>query len=187
MPSYPPSSDIALHLPFLKEIASKSSVIIEIGAGHGNGSTRAFAAGLARSPLPEEDKLFISVDADPSRPDEKPDLPYYHVVHGWSQQRSTVIHVIKLLKITWPDIIFIDTNHTYEQISMELDLWSSIAGRNTVWLMHDTYMWGTYNPMTDAIKEFASKNDWVYETLTEECHGLGAMRRKGHAIPVSYK
>jgi len=53
-----------------------------------------------------------------------------------------------------------------------------MATPDTVWLFHDTWMFGQYNPMTDAIKQFADEHGLVYEDLSKECNGLGRMASK---------
>ena len=75
------------------------------------------------------------------------------------------------------DLIFIDTVHTYEHLKKELELWEPLAVGDCKWLFHDTWMGGVYNPMTDAIKEFArnSNGKWEYSDITRECNGLGAL------------
>lgn len=172
--------DIAYHMPFLEECASRASVIVEIGVGHGNGSTRAFARGLARST--HFGKLHIGVDIDPERPQEKPGYPYWHEVHGPSEQILIAFMVGNLIvdggrqPDRRPDIIFIDTDHNYEQMQKELEAWSPLAGPNTLWIFHDTWMSGEYNHMTDAIKEFAQANCWTFIDHSREAHGLGLMR-----------
>lgn len=174
--------DMVVHMPFLEECASKAGVIVEIGVGHGNGSTRAFARGLERSEVP--DKLHIGVDIDPERPQIKPTYDFWHEVHEASEDPASVQMARYYLQSERryahrkADIIFIDTVHTYEQMALELPLWERIAGPNTLWIFHDTWMFGVYNHMTEAIKEFAAANGWQFEDYSRESHGLGLMRRK---------
>ncbi len=164
--------DMVVHMPFLEDCASKVGIIVEIGVGHGNGSTRAFARGLARSPA--RVKFHIGVDTDPERPQVKPDL-YWHEVCGASEHIRTVQQVAEVLEGRKADIIFIDTVHTYEQMEMELPLWNALTKAETLWIFHDTHMFGIYNHMTEAIKEFARANDWFFVDHSQESHGLGLM------------
>lgn len=46
--NWPDQPEMVYHMPYLEDMASRCSVIIEIGCGHGNGSTRAFKRGVAR-------------------------------------------------------------------------------------------------------------------------------------------
>jgi hypothetical protein len=174
------ASDIAYHMPFLEECASRAGIIVEIGVGHGNGSTRAFARGLARST--KEPKMHIGVDPDPERPQERPVL--FTQVVGKSEDEitaDTVSDIVRGYKIAWinghPSIIFIDTIHTYEQMSMEMPLWFDLANKKTLFLYHDTWLWGVYNHMTNAIKEFA-KDGWEYLDQSKLAHGMGVLRHR---------
>lgn len=166
--------DIAVHMPFLEECAANATIILEIGVGHGNGSTRAFARGLERST--HFGKYHIGVDCDEARPQIKPSYAYWHEVHGPSEAPTTRYKVQDILGERYADIIFIDTDHTYEQMQKELPIWSKVAGTKTLWIFHDTWMNNTYNTMTDAIKEFAQANGWTFIDHSREAHGLGLMR-----------
>lgn len=171
------ASDIAYHMPFLEECASRAGVIIEIGVGHGNGSTRAFARGLERSP--RQDKLHVLVDTDPERPQEKPSYHYWRKVNGASESEETMDTVDSLTQGKEVDIIFIDTIHTYEQMKPEMCLWTELqaVSTQTLWLYHDTWIWGVYNHMTEAIKEFAT-DGWEYLDQSKLAHGMGVLRHK---------
>jgi len=167
--------DMIPHMPFMEECASKAGIIVEIGVGHGNGSTRAFARGLLRSDHAE--KMHIGVDWDPVRPQVVPEN-YWHMVHGPSEDPATAVRVIEILGGRKPDIIFIDTIHTYEQMAMELPIWANLAKDDTLWIFHDSWMLGVWNHMSEAIKEFASANEWEFVDYAQESHGLALMRRK---------
>jgi len=176
------ASDIAYHMPFLEKCASRAGIIVEIGVGHGNGSTRAFARGLARST--KEPKMHIGVDPDPDRPQERPAL--FTQVVGKAEDEMTadiVDDIVRSRKMSYingrPSIIFIDTIHTHEQMSMEMPVWFDQADEDTLWLYHDTWLWGTYNRMTDAIKEFiADKDGWEYLDQSKLAHGMGLLRHR---------
>ena len=170
--------DIVHHMPFLEQCAAGAGIILEIGCGHGNGSTRAFARGLEWST--HRHKLHIIVDHDPDRPQVKPTYDYYAIVHGPSESPETA-RMVRDMMLGTPDIIFIDTDHTYEQMKKELEVWSPFAGPDTLWIFHDTWMFGEYNHMTDAIKEFAAENGWVFVDFSPASHGLGLMRKVKHA------
>lgn len=168
--------DIAYHMPFLEAWASKAAIVVELGCGHGNGSTRAFARGLERSDAPN--KLFISVDQDSRRPDLIPMLPYWHIIHGPSESGETVARVLPLLKGQHANIIFVDTHHTYDQLKKELRVWQPLVGHGTIWLFHDTHMFGVPNEMVDAIHEYVKEHPgWEYIEVTKESHGMGMLRR----------
>ena len=170
----PDQEDIALHMPFLEELASKASVILELGCGKGNGSTRALSRGLHRSK--SNNKLMVTVDWNPNGPEEKPEDHWWWFVAGDTRRAST-LRVVSSLLSQLPDLIFIDTDHTPDQIEAELNLWFLVAHPFCTWVFHDTWMMGEYNPMTDAIKEFAASHGLEFIDYSRECHGLGLMRR----------
>ena len=169
--------DIAAHMPVLEELASRSAVVLELGTGFGNGSTRAIARGLARSTRP--DKLWVSVDSDLARPEEPPqDVPYWELIHGRTEDPATVAKVLRHTGYLMADLIFIDTDHTPEQMMQELALWQALADHRTIWVFHDTHMFGVYNEMTNVIKEFARVRGWEYFDYSLDSHGLGMMRHR---------
>lgn len=173
-------SSVSMHMPLFEELASKATVLIELGVGLGHGSARAFTRGMKRNPA--EDKIYISVDFDRNNPepDFAPDVECWHMVYGRTEDLATVEEVYRILDLTGagcPDIVYIDTHHTYDQMKAELVAWSPLAGPQTVWWFHDTFMFGDPNTdMVRAIEEFCVANpNWKYEEVTQECHGLGKM------------
>lgn len=174
--SLPDQSDIAYHMPFMEDAASRAGIIIEIGVGTGAGSTRAFARGLKRSAA--EVKMHIGVDIRPEGVEEAPDS-YWYFVCGPSEAPSTAIKVAELIPDHAADIIFIDTIHIYEHMELELPIWERFAGYRTLWIFHDTWMFGIYNHMTEAIKDFCNLHpEWEFVDHSREAHGLGLMRWK---------
>lgn len=170
-------SSVSNHMPLFEELAAKATVLIELGTGPGNGSMRAFTRGMKRNPNP--DKLYISVDFNRDNPeaDMAPDIECWHMVYGKTEDPGTVVAVSRILGSTCPDILYLDTHHTYNQMKAELAVWSPLAGPNTVWWFHDVAMYGVPNTeMVRAILEFCEENpNWKYELVTTECHGLGKM------------
>jgi predicted SAM-dependent methyltransferase len=122
---------------------------------------------------------MISVDIDPAQPEERPARTWWHIVYGDTRDYSTrekVEEMCAFMKRV-PDIIYIDTDHTYEHMQRELEVWSPLADAHTVWLFHDTWMFGPYNHMTDAIKEYAAAHALTFFDLTHESHGLGMIKK----------
>jgi len=170
---YGGDSGIANFIPDLRSAARLSNgFVLEIGTGTGQGSTIAFEEGLQQ--CASLDKLHISVDLNiPAK--YRPSVPWWHMVQGDSRDPDTFNKVVALCGPRAPGLIFIDTDHYYEHMQAELALWHPIACSSTVWLFHDTWIWGVYNHMTEAIKEFASANRWVYDDVSTVTHGLGRM------------
>lgn len=176
-------SEMITHMPFLEDFASRCAVIIEIGSGHGNGSTRAFERGLRKAPKPSYEKLLITVDDNPDKPSLEPLFVRWYKITGDSREHSTAINAASTILMESHnapvDLIYIDTDHTKRQLAAELANWSPLANKNTTWLFHDTWMSGMYNPMVEAIIEFCEAHpEWEYVELTKESHGLGMMRWK---------
>jgi len=149
--------------------------IVEIGVGHGNGSTRAFMRALDTAGYPNSPH-HIMVDADMEKALQFANKSHRtYGVCGDSRSAETVKAALN--RFAPPaSLIYIDTEHTYPHMKAELEVWGEVAGPDTLWLFHDTHMWGSYNPMTDAIKEYADQsNQLVYDDITTESHGLGAM------------
>jgi Methyltransferase domain len=174
-------TDIALHMPLLTDLARNATCVLELGCGHGNGSTRALARGLER--MPPSEYLYVSVDQDYSRPQIRPDLANWRTVTGDTTAQSTVRRVNTVLDNFGPpgaegfDLIFVDTDHSKAQLERELELWSEVASNWATWIFHDTWMFGFYNPMTEAITEFCAIHpQWRYRELTKESHGLWVMQ-----------
>lgn len=167
--------DIENYIPYLRAIASKAEFILEIGPAKGDGSTKAFIEGLTEFSENTKKKLMISVDIRDYM-EEKPTVDFWHLVIGDSREVTTLDAVLKISGKRFPDIIFIDTHHTYDQMKAELSLWKKMASPETTWLFHDTYMMGEYNHMTDAIKEYAKENGFLYQDVFSNAHGLGMMK-----------
>lgn len=155
--------------------------IVEIGVGHGNGSTRAFNRALQFVPEFKRPRhTMVDVDHDKAFQFAHAHLHTYGVC-GDSRDRKTLDAALKCIPLP-ASLIYIDTEHTYDHMKAELEVWVEIAGPDTLWLFHDTHMWDKYNPMTDAIKEYADQRmDLLlyYHDITKESHGLGTMTRIG--------
>jgi cephalosporin hydroxylase len=169
------AGDMANFAEFLYDSARTAKFILEIGIGLGNGSTAALNEGVRDSGA--ENPLHISVDILDYMT-IKPIFPWWYLIVGDSTDPITVEAVRAVCGERRPDIIFIDTIHFGGHVWNEMNLWAPLTHDGTVWLFHDTWLWGVYNNMTDAIKRFAQENSWVYDDVYTEMHGLGRMRRQ---------
>jgi len=161
-------------MPDISAAAAQSNgFVLELGVATGTGSTVAIQEGLAEHHNP----LHISVDKLDYMT-AKPATPWWHFICGDSKAVTTRSAVCTIADIREPGLIFIDTNHDGDQIRQELRVWGPWATEQTVWLFHDTWMFGVHNDsMVGAIKEYADRNGWIYEDFRPEPHGLGRMRR----------
>lgn len=168
-----PTSNIAAHMAVLEGYARNCRVLIEIGAEHGTGSTHAFRCGFEANSDP---KAWVTVDwKDQIDPWCRPRFPFWKFILGDSRLPETIFAADRQLGFWKADVIFIDTDHNYGQMEKELAAWKNLAAPNCTWLFHDTHMNNQYNPMTNAILEFAERENLQYTQLSTECHGLGAM------------
>jgi cephalosporin hydroxylase len=166
-------------LPIIEQYAEKATIAIDIGTCKGTGSTRYIRKGMEKNPA--KNKVFISIDIKDERQTfyDFEQHPWEHYILGDSREQSTVEKVKKIIGDRPADLIMIDTIHEYDFLKQELKMWQEFADKNTVWLFHDTWMFGAYNHMTDAIKEFAAESGiWEYVDITQETHGLGMLRPK---------
>jgi len=167
--------DIKLLLPILADRTKGADFILEIGCAFGDGSTTVFKKLMEENR--RKNKLYISVDLeDVIIPEYRPVGSWWHLVLGDSRKLETLQKVQDIAKNKLADVIFIDTEHNYNIMEKELEVWKNISHDKTIWMFHDTWMSGKYNPMTDAIKKFVERNPrWRYEDLSEENNGLGAL------------
>jgi hypothetical protein len=157
----------------IREVQASNGFVLELGIHTGEGSTQMIQDALADHPNP----LHISVDwQDVIAPEHRPKTPWWHLVLGDTREDSTFFKVLHIASPRRPGVIFIDTDHNYKQMQTELALWSAIANDKTVYLMHDTWMYGPENvEMNQAIKEYASAFGMQYADLRTDSHGLGKM------------
>lgn len=103
------------------------------------------------------------------------DLPQWDFVLGWDTQQ----HVLDVLP-TDADIVFIDTNHIYEETLIELETYLPRVRSGGRILLHDTMIEKTGNavtpqplyPVLTALREFCSERN-LYWTNVDYCMGLG--------------
>lgn len=159
----------------IKAAQESNGFVIELGIYTGNGSTLMIQEGLEEHTNP----LHVSVDwEDRLSDDDKPKNPWWHMVIGDSREFSTLEKVLITSQERRPGLIFIDTDHNYNQMKAELELWGQIATDDTVWLFHDTWMYGPPNiEMVSTIINYAEVNGWKYDDLRTDSHGLGRMRK----------
>lgn len=169
-----PCPEIYEHMATIRDVAANSTAVIELGPFLGTGSTQAIRQGLDEG---EGGFKWVTVDVvDHMHPWLKPCYPFWSLIIGDSIDPQTVDHAGRALYGHAANMIFIDTVHTYEHLKKELELWSRLAAPTCTWLFHDTWMGGIYNPMTDAIKEFAQTHkNWEYADISKRNNGLGAL------------
>jgi cephalosporin hydroxylase len=127
-------SDIHEHLPVLRQLSSECSSVIEIGVRSGV-STWGILMGLAESP--NHPRSYLGIDLD-YPPEEK-----YQLAQALAKQNQISFKFWKGndldAEVEPADMIFIDTLHTYCQLTVELEKFGPKAKKYIA--MHDTN-WG---------------------------------------------
>ena len=148
-------SDIHKHLPFLYNVGLFSDTIVELGVREGR-STSAFLAAIQKT-----NGTLYSVDINPM--EGKIEELSKDVINGRYQMNGkwTFIQEDDLLWINRcpndVDLIFIDTDHTYQQTFNELNLYKTKLSKNGLFICHDTEQpvnHDSVNPIKSAINMF---------------------------------
>lgn len=185
------SVDMRVHMPtFVNAVKElNATTVIELGVRYGH-STIAWLYGLKNQghlwsvdcsfPVPADVNSRSPLDSvnllDPQGPLGVQD--HWTFILGYDTWDS----VLGVLPKKDVDIIFIDTNHVYEETLVELELYYPRVRAGGRMYLHDTNIETTGNavtpqppyPVRTAVEEFcAAKNlEWNNET---ECFGLGTI------------
>ena len=165
-------TDIQLHLPILKALADECDTVVEFGVRDG-ASTRALLASNA-SVYSYDLELNDGVNA----------LFELAQLAG----KKCRYAVGNSMDITIPDVdmVFIDTLHTYTQLSAELEKHHSNVKKYIAF--HDTYTFGltsemnidTYRGLLTAIIEFMIVHpEWKFKYHTQLNNGFTVLERTG--------
>ncbi len=159
-------SDINENLPVLKKYAEQSESIVELGV-RGIVSTWALLAG--------KPKVLISVDL------EHPSFyggDIWEITDAANEQDIDFSFIQNdSLKIVLPevDMLFIDTLHTYAQLTAELERHHSKVKKFIA--MHDTAI-PDLPEMTQAVNDFLdTHSEWVIAEYHENNNGLSVLKR----------
>jgi len=161
-------TDINEHLPLLKDLAHLCNSIIEMGTRDGQ-STRA----------------FLTTDASLKAYDLELDETVNNLFTIAKLQGKNVDYIkadVLQLEIPEVDLLFIDTWHTYEQLSQELKLHGNKAKKYLAF--HDTHTYGVSgeggsgNGLLPAIIEFVIVNPhWRFKIHRTNNNGLTILER----------
>ena len=88
------------------------------------------------------------------------------------QQRNTVVRAFLDTDAEW--LLFIDTDHTYERLKRELDMWGKWVKPGGLIMMHDVT---AYPEMARAALEYAEANHHSYK-MRSGSNGLGVIEIK---------
>lgn len=156
--------DIKEHLPVIKKYADECNYCIEMGVRNAI-TTWAF--------LVSECKALTSIDLKPP-PNNRLEL-----VRKGAKEKNIDFKFIEAdttkIKINPCDLLFIDTLHTYDQLSQELYLHGNKVSKYLIF--HDTS--NEFGPeLNRAINEFLSKNKhWGILEVLDNNNGLTVLSR----------
>jgi cephalosporin hydroxylase len=168
--------DIYKHLPMLNKLANECKSVTEFGVRTGI-STRAFLNSTCK--LRSYDiTLDVSV------------MNMFNVVQYHKKDCEYIIANSLNIEIEETDMLFIDSNHTYQHLSQELNLHHSKVKKYIAF--HDTYICGfvdlleysapTTNPLkvgllTAIIDFMIDHPEWKFKYHTIENNGLTVIER----------
>lgn len=174
----PQCTDMWEHFPTLRSLASQCQSVVEMGV-RGGCSAFALLAGLEQSHA--TDRWMIYLDINPCQNPKLEELAHQsNIKIDFVQADSRQVEVPEC------DLLFIDTLHTYGQLSIELALHNQKAAKYIV--MHDVEApWGHKNEaddgspkegLQDAITDFLMDNKtWRIKDWYKNCHGLCVLER----------
>ena len=175
-------SDVFDHLPYFETLCEdlQATKIIELGVRYGV-STVVWIKAMEKNgghlwavdgAAPVEEPTFHFDLLNPLM-----GLPQWTFVLGWDTEQSVLDQLP-----TDVDILFIDTNHIYEETLVELDLYLPRVRPGGHILLHDTAIETTGNaapgqwqppfPVLTAVTEFCAERNLSF-TNVEYCCGLG--------------
>jgi hypothetical protein len=154
-------SDINKHLPKLHELAKECSSVVELGVRSGV-STRA----------------FLCLDVKLRSYDLYKDETVADLFNKASSLNRDVQYIVEntlTAEIESADMMFVDTDHTYQQVSQELKLHADKIKKYIAF--HDTQTYSS--EVLAAIVDFMMKNrEWEFHYFTRENNGLTVLKRK---------
>jgi hypothetical protein len=151
-------SDIRHHLPRLRRLAH--GTVVELGVRDGN-STAALLAGVE-----ENGGTVWSVDVDETSQSIFQGHPQWHFVLADSRDAASVEAAGLTGEV---DVLFVDTLHTYEQVSDELTVWGGRMRKGGTIAFHDT---DSFPEIRRAVAEWARARGTAYVFLPRS-NGLG--------------
>jgi hypothetical protein len=187
-------SDINEHIPTLRRLASECSSVVELGIRHVV-STWGILQGLSESSLPN--RSYLGVDL------MHPPMEKFKLAKELTQASGVQFDFLQAndmtIEIELVDMLFIDTLHTYCQLTAELEKFSPKVRKYIA--MHDTSEpWGnrdgddyfgdyseypaeydrTKRGLWPAIQDFLQRHpEWSLQERHFNNHGFTVLRRVG--------
>lgn len=153
--------------------ASAHGVILELGSREGT-STAALLAGVEA----KGGRVF-SVDIDPAYDGAWKGHPLWHFVCCDSCDVEKIRAEGLLEEL---DVLFIDSEHTYERVKKELSTWVPRVKPGGLILMHNTE---SFPDVKKAAQEVIAAKG-LHAEFRPNCNGLGVIRMPGDTSQISY-
>lgn len=159
-------------------VERQAKVVVELGV-RGGVSSQAFIAGVAQT-----GGFVTSYDINPLKRANGPSnttLPERlgspnQVKEYWKFMVGSSLKVYKDWEERSIDVLFIDTDHTKEQIYEELNLWCKKVKENGLIMIHDVTLPNV--TLRQGLIEFLEGNeDYIYDEDTHN-NGMGFLKRK---------
>jgi len=159
-------SDINEHLPTLKDLASKCGHVTEMGTRK-IVSTWAFAEGL------KEGDTLIAIDYKTPEEYGVSSQSFIDFCKSKGINFSFIKGDTREIEIQPTDLLFIDTNHFYDNLKKELELHSDKAQKYIV--LHDTV--SCADELIPAVNEFIALGKWKIEKHYTNNNGVMILTR----------
>ena len=184
--------DIGEHLKHLRRLAGESEIVVELGT-RGMVSTLGLLMGLQENS--KSVKKYLGVDLS------YPDKTILNQIHRFARSARVDFQFILANDLEIDpvecDLLFIDTLHTYRQLTLELEKFSPKVKKYIA--MHDTdEPWGwedepnftdvtnnypdwinpTKRGLFEAVEDFLARHpEWVKQEQHTNCHGFTVLKR----------
>ena len=152
--------NICEHLPVLAKEAH--GTVLDLGSREGT-ATGAFLAGVEAA-----GGTVWSVDIDAQYANAWADHPQWHFINADSLDKQKAFSAGMPQEI---DVLFIDTDHTYDRTLNELKTWAPHVKPGGIIILHDTE---SFPDVKRALMDFVNTNKYPY-SLCHNCNGLGTI------------
>jgi predicted O-methyltransferase YrrM len=156
-------SDMKFHLNFIFNMSKGN--MLELGVRSGVSTSALLHAAETHN------GHLWSIDKDGGCASIFKDCPYWTFIHGDSTDREKAVESGLPGEL---DVIFIDTEHRYNQVIMELLTWSNFLKQDGIIMVHDVE---SYPATHKACEDFAVENKWQYK-IRSGSNGLGLLTKE---------
>lgn len=153
----------------LIELGEECDSVLEYGTWQGQSLAAFMCANVP---------YIVSVDTDTSKVDKK-------LFERLANDQHITVRILngnslEKIHVPYPDLLFLDTKHTYEHVKKELSIHGPYGGKYIV--IHDTnYPKDKDQKVRHAVEEFVAENDkWSIYKDIEECTGMIVLKKESN-------